>query len=51
MLLVTVKFPMLKISCGIAGTIYALVRKTDIIEGIPKTIAVLILNNPYVIEN
>ena len=32
---------------GIAGTSRARVRKTEIIEGIPKTIAVFILTNPF----
>ena len=46
-LLVNTKSPIVNTSCGIAGTIYFLVKKTATIEGIPKMIAVLILTNPF----
>jgi hypothetical protein len=45
--LVRIKFPIENISLGIAGTINALVVKTAIMDGIPKTMAVLMLTNPF----
>lgn len=45
--LVSMKFSIEKIPLGIAGTIKALVVKTAMIDGIPKTIAVFMLTNPF----
>ncbi len=38
---------MIMISSGMAGTMYARVRKTAIIEGISKKMAVLLLTNRF----
>jgi hypothetical protein len=45
--LVTSKDPIVKIVEGIAGTMNARVAYTDMMEGIPKMIAVLKLISPF----
>ena len=45
--LVKVKWEVENNSCGIAGTIKALVENTAIMDGIPKTIAVFIFTKPF----